>query len=58
MKRVRWEYLVRRVIADTTLGNEKHLNDLGSEGWELVGVGSYNATNYLYFRRRPIATGK
>lgn len=58
MKQVPWEYRVRRVRADEILSNENHLNDLGSEGWELVGVGSYTTMNYLYFRRRLVSTGQ
>jgi hypothetical protein len=56
--RKRWEYLVRRVQADEVISNERHLNDLGANGWELVGVGSFTVANYLYFRRPAVTAGK
>lgn len=54
---VRWEYRTVRPPRETNLKElhdpERMLNDLGAEGWELVGTFDYvgGGTKYLVFKR-------
>lgn len=54
----RWEYRVLKIEArETDLPDEKQLNELGQEGWVLVGLLDERATSrgnlvYYYFARQ------
>lgn len=46
-----WEYLVIEVVTNRPTDAETRLANLGREGWELVGVGSFCSVNTLYLKR-------
>jgi hypothetical protein len=48
-----WEYKHRAVkLGMDDLPDERELNELGGEGWELVGVLSLSDVAHFYFKRR------
>jgi len=51
-KPVKWEYMDRHIV-NATDDDWKVLNELGSEGWEMVS-GVYNAKIFSFFFKRPV----
>jgi hypothetical protein len=52
----KWEYLIIRVNSDSNdlVETTKQINELGQDGWELVGGSQYNYIQTLIFKR-PIS---
>ena len=52
-KPVKWEYkqIIRNLESEQPL-DEKELNALGEEGWELSGIAQQQALSYFYFKRQ------
>lgn len=52
-KPVKWEYkqIVRNLESEQPL-DEKDLNALGEEGWELSGIAQQPPITYFYFKRQ------
>lgn len=52
-KPVKWEYkqIVRNLESEQPL-DEKELNALGEEGWELSGIAQQPPITYFYFKRQ------
>ena len=48
-EQTRWEY--KAVGLSTAYPDEKALNSLGSQGWELVGVSDVSGGTYYLFKR-------
>jgi hypothetical protein len=49
----RWEYReIVRLLPGERLLSEAELNDLGREGWELVGLHSTADSAHFYFKRQ------
>lgn len=48
-KRGAWTY--KAVTASTVQPDEKALNELGAQGWELVGVTEVGGTTFYFFKR-------
>lgn len=47
-----WKYKqIRQNLDEEEPLDEKRLNELGKEGWELVSVFSHDAIAYYYFKR-------
>lgn len=53
--RCKWEYLVKDIHARHTQTLEQQLNELGSEGWELVFMSEPVTCEYRCVLRRPAA---
>ncbi len=60
MANVTWEYRVIPITGETAEGGEEtlepQLDELGSEGWELVAIDSSGSTTLYIFKRR-LASG-
>jgi len=51
-ERQEWEYrVVVRDVAEKELLSERELNELGTTGWELVGVIAPSGKAHFYFKR-------
>ena len=51
-KQTRWEYKqIIRNLEKESLPDERELNALGQEGWELSGVAQQPPLTYFYFKR-------
>ena len=51
-EKVVWEYkLLTRNLSKENAPAEQELNELGKDGWELVGVVNDSRLAYLYFKR-------
>ncbi len=52
-KRLKWEYkqIVRNLESEKLL-DEKELNELGEEGWEMTGVAQHASLTSYYFKRQ------
>ena len=52
-KGLKWEYkqIVRNLETEKPL-DEKELNGLGEEGWELTGIAQQPPMTYFYFKRQ------
>lgn len=52
-KPMQWEYkqIVRDLEREKPL-DEKELNDLGKDGWEMAGVAQHPPMAYYYFKRQ------
>lgn len=52
MKWPEWDYLVLKMsVANNIEDNEKRLQRLGLEGWEIVAVGAYMVEHTIYMKR-------
>jgi hypothetical protein len=52
-----WEYKVK--TCDEMVPIENWLNELGSQGWEMVTISLLNgAMPYVYFFKRPVFTSE
>lgn len=52
-RRLKWEYkqIVRDLENEKPL-DEKELNVLGEEGWEMTGIAQHPPLTYFYFKRQ------
>ncbi len=51
-EKIIWEYkLLVRNLSNENAAAEQELNQLGKDGWELVGVVNDSRLAYLYFKR-------
>lgn len=52
-KRLKWEYKqIVRNLENEKLLDEKELNELGKDGWEMSGIAQRAQTTYYYFKRQ------
>lgn len=49
----KWQYDFRKIKSDSLI-NMVHLNELGNEGWEMIGVVALPAANIYYFKREKV----
>ena len=52
-KRLKWEYkqIIRNLEGEKLL-DEKELNGVGEEGWEMTGIAQHPPMTYYYFKRQ------
>jgi len=49
----KWEYDYKHVLAGSII-KKTMLNELGSEGWELISVVALSTSNIYYFKREKV----
>ena len=52
-KKLTWEYkqILRNLESEKPL-DEKELNELGEDGWEMIGIAQHHPLTYYYLKRQ------